>query len=70
MLLEKANNYALDFYYNVNYNVNNIGKEKKLQAGPIVWFSIVVIGVFAFFCVAMGYSFRFTVRPFRLGCYR
>ncbi len=46
--------------------------ERKIKnnAPLIVWFILVAVVVYAFYCTARGYDFGIIANPFKLGCYK
>lgn len=49
---------------------SKIDKKYYAAAGPIVWFILVAIVSYAFYCTYKGYNFGIVANPLKLGCYR
>lgn len=42
----------------------------KNHAGPLVWFILIAIVVYAFYCTSKGHSFGVIANPLKVGCYK
>ncbi len=50
----------------INYNKND---KVRNYAAAIIWFIVIAVVVYAFYCTSKGYSFGVVANPFRVGCY-
>lgn len=53
----------------LNLNARLGGKMKNYASG-IVWFLLVAIVAYAFYCTWRGYDFGIIASPLKLGCYK
>ncbi len=48
------------------YNQKDI---KEVMVPAVVWFILIAIVAYAFYCTSRGYNFGVISNPFKLGCY-
>lgn len=46
------------------------GGKLKNYASAIVWFIVVAVVIYAFYCTTRGYDFGVIANPFKVGCYK